>query len=173
MATETATKPGGKSLRGAELLRAAVNQIIEHPETWIPHEWHCGTTQPGNVHCLARWCQILGALRENVNPNEVRELLGVSVEDANWLWSPRRTLSDLRYYAKETLAGRAVFDSYGLGRDGFDRDGFDIRGLDANGRDRGGFGSDYGYDGYDCHGFDRDGYNRAGRGRGGDKLPPL
>lgn len=156
-------------LRGAELLRAAVNQIIEHPETWTQHDWHCVTPHNSDAHSVAKWCQILSGLPDSASPEAVRERLGVSVKDANWLFSPRRTLSDLRYYAKNMLAGRATFDDYGHGRDGFDRDGFDINGVDINGRDR----ADFGYDGFDHDGFDRDGFDRRGRGRGGDRLQRL
>src|ERR1700730_12207739 len=46
-------------LKGKELLRAAVNRCITHPEEWRQTTWHCGTE-----HCIAGRCQVLAGYSE-------------------------------------------------------------------------------------------------------------
>ena len=134
------------TLRGAELARAAVNQILAHPESWQQSAWHspCGTK-----HCFAGWCQILSGkpLNADTSKQDAREALGFSESDANWFFRSTASLGELHALA-------ANFDRDGFGRDGFGRDGFDRDGFDRDGFDRDGFGR---------AGFDRDGFDRAGK----------
>jgi hypothetical protein len=141
--TTTTKKPVG--LRGKELLRAAVNQIIQHPETWNQFEWHCGTG-----HCIGGWCEVLSG--DGVTDKagiHAEKLLGISHDDANWLFAGNRTLGEIYAYAKATIAGKEYFD-----RDGFDRAGFNRAWFNCAGFDR---------DGFDRDGFNRDGFNRDGK----------
>lgn len=97
----------------APLIRA-FNHILAHPEEWDPIAWHCGTT-----HCLFGHCQLIAGLPESTATcfEDVIRLTGISYEDADWLSSPRRTLSEIRHY----LTG------------GFDRDGFNRLGINRSG----------------------------------------
>lgn len=120
MTTETK-----EPLRGPELLRAAVNQIIEHPDTWNQSKWHCGTR-----HCIAGWCQVLaGKIQTDQANSDMRDLVGLSDNEASWLSEGHRSLSDIYFFAKNVLANRAGFDRAGFNRDGFDRAGFDRAGT--------------------------------------------
>lgn len=69
-----------KPLRGGALARAAVNQILLHPETWDQSAWHneCGTK-----HCFAGWCQILAGKKANDDTAEedAMEALGLDFGD--------------------------------------------------------------------------------------------
>ena len=110
-----------EKLRGPDLLCAAVNQIIAHPETWDQKEWHCKTT-----HCVGGWCETLGD-KPTENPFEnARGLLGISFSDASYLFDAGRTLPEIYMFAKIYRAG---FD-----RDGFDRAGFDRAGFNRDGK---------------------------------------
>ena len=136
MHTDTLPPPAPEPLRGERLLKAAVNQILAHPETWNQSSWHCGTQ-----HCIAGWCQVLGRGHQNENAGtEAMEDLGISLSERAWLFAGNRTLPEIYRFAENFSAG---FD-----RDGFDRDGFDRAGFDRAGRDR---------DGFDRAGRDRDG----------------
>lgn len=76
--TKKATK--AKPLRGGALARAAVNQILLHPETWDQSSWHsdCGTK-----HCFGGWCQILaGKKADNDTAEEdAAKALGLDFEN--------------------------------------------------------------------------------------------
>ena len=145
-------------LRGKELMRAVVNQILEHRETWDQCVWHsaCGTS-----HCVAGWCQILGGreAKDESAQNDAMECLGISSLDAAWLFGSCRTLPEIYDFAKWFLSGEAGYDRYGYDRYGYDRYGYNRAGYDR-----------YGYDRY---GYDRYGYNRAGYNRAGESLPKL
>ena len=110
-----------KTLRGPELLCAALNEIIAHPERWKQSVWHCGTT-----HCVGGTCEVLTGTVSNNTRRNVMGLLGISVADADWLFAAARTLPQ--------LYGFAVLFAAGLDRDGFDRAGFDRAGFDRAGR---------------------------------------
>jgi len=186
-----ATPATPTGLRGKELLRAAVNQIIRHPETWDQGDWHCGTS-----HCIAGHCQILAGHPEDANKvvEQASVAAGLTSRDACWLFSGKRSLHEIYEFAVSFLADRPYFnaagfdhsgrdrndfdrdgiDRDGIDRDGFDRDGFDRDGRDRDGRDRDGFnwaGRDRG--GRDRDGLDRDGRDRDGRDRDGRQLPLL
>lgn len=82
-------------LRGKALLAAAVNQIIQHPETWKQSQWHCRTS-----HCIGGWCQVLAGLPEsNEAYQEVPQLIGLSLSDADWLFAPERSLTEIHHFA--------------------------------------------------------------------------
>lgn len=142
-----------KPLRGKELLRAAVNQIIDHPKRWKQGIWHCGTS-----HCIGGWCQILGGLPESNGAGNAANLLGLSKKDADWLFAPYRTMQEIYDFAKAFINGKQYFNVYGYSPDGFNRYGYDRDGYNRSGRDSGG----YDRNGYDCDGYDREGYNREG-----------
>jgi hypothetical protein len=168
MKTKKQTTCPAVKLTGPELLRAAVNQIIEHPETWNQRSWHCGTS-----HCVAGWCNVLAG-NGTVEGNSVliREV-GISPGEAEWLSQPHRSLPDIYNFAKKVLSNRDGFnrdgfDRAGFDRDGFDRDGFDRAGFDRDGFDRDGFNrAGFNRDGFDRAGFDRDGFDRDGFNRAG------
>lgn len=108
-------------LRGPALLAAAVNHIIQHPETWDQYYWHCGST-----HCIAGHCEILGTGGQTPNPGPaVAAMIGISRRDANWLFDGSRTLVEIHRFAGELM-------------DGYDRDGFSRSGYDRAGYDRAG-----------------------------------
>ena len=159
------------NLRGNELLRAAINQILAHPETWNQRDWHCGTR-----HCFGGWCQVKAGEKETdyAVKSDLARNAGIPVEDVEWLCSGLRTLSELHAYVKARLDGKADPLADGYGRDGYDSDGYDRdgygrRGYDRDGYDRSGYGRDgYGRSGYDREGYDRDGYDRAK-----NRLQPL
>lgn len=108
-------------LRGKKLLQTAVNQILEYPETWNQTEYH---SECGTMHCIAGWCQILGGRPANrcSTSNDSQELLGISINEAFWLFSKDRSLREIYNFAKK-------FDLAGFDRDGFDRAGFDLNGF--------------------------------------------
>lgn len=121
MDCEVKTEP----LRGKELLRAAVNQILEHPESWDQKSWHnqCGTT-----HCVAGWCQILGGKPPSDDAaDDAEKLLGIRSDEASWLFDYDRTISDIHGFAaaflKDEEYDRAGYNRAGYDRDGYDRDG--------------------------------------------------
>ena len=144
-------------LRGEKLLKAAVNQILAHPETWNQVVWHCDTG-----HCIAGWCQILAGRPQNsaTVADEAMNDLGISFAERAWLFAGSRRLVEIYGFAERFSAGfdRDGRDRAGFDRAGFDRDGFDRYGFDRAGRDR---------DGFNCDGFDRYGFDRAGRDRAG------
>ncbi len=113
-------------LKGVELARAAINQILDHPESWDQRHWHCGTT-----HCFAGWCQVLAGKRANNDScqSEVNELLGLNSADSHWAFSPYRTIGELHGFVKALIAGEAGFDRDGRDRDGRDRDGKQLERL--------------------------------------------
>jgi hypothetical protein len=181
-------------LRGAQLLRAAVNHIIEHPESWDQARWHCGTS-----HCLFGQCQIMAGFPQTSNGirEQVQYALGISQSEAAWLSAPNRLLPEIYGFAKKMLDpkfdsdgfdsdgfDRAGFDSDGFNRAGFNRAGFNRAGFDSDGFDRAGFNragfNRYGFDragfnsdGFNRAGFDSDGFNSDGFDRAGKKLPLL
>ncbi len=170
------------ALRGAELARAAINQILDHPDEWDQTNWH------STKHCFFGHCQILGDCEQDRLTcfKEVTELLGISTKDANWLSQPNRSLSDLHAYVAALIVEKEneFFDQNGYPRDGYDQNGYDRDGYDQNGYDRTGYdqnGYDQngyprtGYDrtGYNQTGYDQNGYNRNGYDRNGKQLPRL
>ena len=162
------TKTKDEPLRGPDLLCAAVNQILAHPETWLQTSWHCDTQ-----HCIAGHCEMLTGGETSNTMENVRGKLGISQADASYLFAAERTLPEIYSFAKVYRAGfnRAGFDRDGFDRAGFDRDGFDRDGFDRAGFNRDGFNRDgFNRDGFDRAGFNRDGFDRAGFNRDGQKL---
>lgn len=102
-------------LTGAKLLRTAVNQILDHPETWDQTKWHspCGTK-----HCIAGWCQILSGapVNEYTVIEDAQKALGITDFEASVLFAGSQTLGKIYNFAK-------VFDRAGFDREGLDRDG--------------------------------------------------
>ena len=111
-----------------ELLKRAVNHIIEHPESWDQNRWHsaCNTK-----HCMAGLGQFLGGLTMSSATAEQdgRRVYGLTREDADWLFDGSRGLRDIYSFVKAAEAGVDFVCSY-AGRDenGFDWNGFDIDG---------------------------------------------
>jgi hypothetical protein len=117
-------KPAKKSkpLRGKALLRAAMNQIILHPEKWDQTTYHCRTK-----HCLAGWCQILGgrskeeikAINQGEHPeiedchHDARDMLGIGDETASNLFYGENNLLDLMRMVGNVL-GQKPKITYGL-----------------------------------------------------------
>ena len=158
-----------KQLRGKELLCEAVNHIIEHPETHNQMQWHsdCGTK-----HCIAGHCQILGgnAANSSTARDDAVRMLGISDEDANWLFSGSRHIVDIHQFAQAMIEGKEkeFFNRHGFNRHGYDRHGFNRHGFNRHGFNRDGYDRHgYNRDGYDRHGFNRDGFNRDGYDRDG------
>jgi hypothetical protein len=119
-----------KQLRGPELLCAAVNQILAHPDTWNQTQWHCGT-----AHCIAGHCEMLTGGPTSDTARNVRELVGLSYGDADFLFARHRTLPEIYAFAKTFRDG---YDSAGYDRDGYDSAGYDSAGYDSDGYDRAG-----------------------------------
>jgi len=153
------------------LLTKIVNQIVSQPETYTVVDWV-----------------------------QHEAVLGLTPEDARYLSSSDRTISQIHRRASELINGdergyyRYGRDRYGYDRDGLDRDGryrdgYDRSGYDRDDRDRDGYGLDGidrdgrdrdGYDRYGINrygvgrdGYDRDGRDRDGRDRDGNRLPPI
>ena len=172
-------------ITGKELLRAAVNRIIDHPEEWNQKTWHCGT-----AHCIGGHCQILAGLPATDNAGiDAARLIGLEQADADYVFDANRSMQEIYDFAQSFLNDEPIFgrdgynrDGYnraGYGRTGYDRAGHDRAGYDRTGYDRDGYGrTGYGRTGYDRTGHDRDGYDsagydRAGYGRDGDRRPHL
>jgi|GEM_PF-6564746 len=84
-------------LRGNELLRAVVNQILAHPETWDQSDYHseCGTT-----HCVAGWAQVLGGLpATGAAYFDAKRLLGLTKTEADQLFDPKTKLREIYDFA--------------------------------------------------------------------------
>ena len=164
--SSTVTSEPAAPLRGEKLLKAAVNQILRHPDTWNQATWH---SECGTKHCIAGWCQILSG---NKVPTcdvwrDAQAALDISSADASWLFSGDRSLREIYHFAKNfSVAG---FNRDGFNREGFNRDGFNRAGLDRAGFDREGFNRA----GFDRDGFNRAGFNYAGFDRDGQKLQPF
>ena len=147
-----------------QLLADVVNQIVSQPETHSQEEWHCGTS-----HCFAGWTQVLGRGPTGRYPSNVADdaadLLGLTPDDARYLFSAERTTPEIHRCASELINGdsRGKYDKRGYDRDGYNLDGIDRYGRDQNGIDC----REYGLDGYDLGGYGRDGYNRDDRDRRG------
>jgi len=157
-----------------QLLADVINQIITHPETHNQSIWHCGTS-----HCVAGWTQVLGHGPRDQYPANVMEdaadLLGLSLEDADYLFSAELTISSVYRRASQLITGtgggRYEYDQYGYNYSGRDRDGYNRDGRDRDGYDRDGYDcSSRDRRGYDRDGYDRDAYCRDGRDREGRDL---
>ncbi len=102
---EPATPEPTTPLRGLELLKAAINQIIAHPATWEQSTWHsdCGTR-----HCLAGWCQILGGrvMSSAEAEHDARDMLQLSNLAATWLFAGYRTLPEIYDFTQMLIRAR-------------------------------------------------------------------
>lgn len=78
-----------KPLRGDALLRAAVDHILLHPETWDQGVWHWQTR-----HCFGGWCQILAGRPAGSSSvfSDLMQFGEVSRDDAGWLVDQDRSL---------------------------------------------------------------------------------
>jgi len=85
-------KAKAKPLRGNALLRAVINQIIDHPETW---------DQTRCYLCLAGHAQVMGGMKANCSKVTIdaEKLLGLTHVEANYLFSRNRTLTELYGFA--------------------------------------------------------------------------
>ncbi|HMP07606.1 MAG TPA: hypothetical protein PJ982_14750 [Lacipirellulaceae bacterium] len=92
------TEPTDTGLRGPDLLVAVVNHILQHRETWDQKEWH---SECGTKHCVAGWTQVMGGqpMDEDCVVDDAEELLGLSYDEANYLFSSDRTLYEIRAFA--------------------------------------------------------------------------
>ena len=140
------------------LLIEVVNQICQNPETHNQSIFHslCGT-----VHCVAGWAQIKAGMLpcSNTAEEDAQLALGLSREEAGWLFSSRRSLPEIHSFAATLIRGEKYFGKDGFSRDGFDHDGYNRAGFYRNDRDR--------------EGRDRTGYTRDGRDAKNNKLPIL
>jgi len=170
-----------------QLLAKVVNQIVSHPETRSQEEWNCDTS-----HCFAGWTQVFGhgPMGQYVGgvsfADDAADLLGLTPDDARYLFSSLRTISEIHIRASELITERVWgeydeygYNEYGIDRDGYDRNGYDRDGYDRYGRDRERYNRDgyrrneYDRYGRDPDGRDRDGYDRNGRDRHGNSLPMI
>ncbi len=94
---------------------AVLDQIKAHPEKWGQNSYHCGTK-----HCFAGWAQILAgkydpevwrgrvctASMEEYEAlhDTAEEFLGISVNEACYLFSPDRTIEDFEAFLQENLS---------------------------------------------------------------------
>lgn len=105
--------PPPNPLRGERLLKAAINQILLHPETWDQKVWHspCRTK-----HCLAGWCQILAGYPPDSRfaSSDARTALGISSGEASYLFARYMTLEEMYHYAKN-------FSLNGYNEDGWNK----------------------------------------------------
>ncbi|MDE2000043.1 MAG: hypothetical protein KGI52_14085, partial [Burkholderiales bacterium] len=79
--------------RNIERIRAILEHLEAHRETWYQARWHCGTT-----HCFAGHAQIAAgkAPDDDTASADAREWLSLTRAEADWYFSPNRTLSELR-----------------------------------------------------------------------------
>jgi len=161
------------TVKHPDRLAEQVNNILTNRGSWNQKTCHspCGTK-----HCIAGHGQIASGrpLDDDACADDAQAWYGLTDDDAEWLFLPHRTLTELYEFARLALAGEAYFDADGFDRSGFDRNGFDRGGFRRDVFDRYRFDR-YGYarDGYDRDGFDRGGFNRDGYDRHGDSMPIL
>jgi hypothetical protein len=94
--------------------------------------WH---RDYGYSHCLAGHCQLAAGkpADRRLARSDAAAYLGLTNEEAAWLFAAERTLSQLDW-AAHTGQCRIYEEIYAI--DGFDADGFDRLGRDRLGRDR-------------------------------------
>ncbi|MDE2000739.1 MAG: hypothetical protein KGI52_17635 [Burkholderiales bacterium] len=154
--------------RNLERIKAILDHIEAHPETWNQRNWHCGTT-----HCFAGHAQLAAGMLANDKTvrADAREWLSLTRAEADYYFARARTLDQLRELLVPLDADgydHSGFNRAGFNRDGHNGDGYDRGGYDHSGFNRAGFNRE-GYDraGYDRDGYDRNGYDRDGFGRDG------
>jgi len=132
------------------LLAYTVNQLVTDPK----------------IRSVIGWVLFQGPVSkfDSLIEKEVAESLGLTPDDARYLFSPRRTISEVHRRASELINGdpSGRYDPNGRDQNGYDRDGRDQNGYDRNGYDR---------NGIDPYGYDREGLDRDGRDRSGGPLP--
>jgi len=111
------------TVKHPDRLAKQVNHILANPYSWYQRSWHssCGT-----AHCIAGHGQIASG-RPMIDVTcraDAQGWYGLTDEDADWLFSADRTLTELYDFARLALVGEAYFDTGSYGRDGFDRDGY-------------------------------------------------
>ena len=108
-------------------LAEQINIILTNPKSWDQETWHSPRC---TVHCIAGHGQIASGRPMNKATCEAdaKGWYGLTDEDADWLFSADRTLTELYEFARVALAGQPFFDSEDFDRDGFDRDGYDRNG---------------------------------------------
>lgn len=105
------------ALRGAELLRATINQITQHPETYDPEQFH---SEDGTQHDFFGWAQILAGKAPagltweeyvdgeySLADDDGAEALGLTPAEMLWLGDRSRTIPELYSYAKQRFDGPA------------------------------------------------------------------
>jgi len=147
------------------LLAYTVNQLVTDPK----------------IRSVIGWVLFQGPVSkfDSLIEKEVAESLGLTPDDARYLFSPRRTISEVHRRASELINGGCCdkydergYDEYGRDRDGRDRDGYGRDGYNRFGRNRDGcdrLGRDR--DGRDRLGYDENGIDQYGRDRSGGPLP--
>jgi hypothetical protein len=78
-----------------ENFKKVLDQIEKHPETWDQESWHsdCETK-----HCFAGWSQMLAGEPADKESVEYDAMIFLDVDDpdADYLFSPVRTIQDFR-----------------------------------------------------------------------------
>ncbi len=99
---------GNKHVTPRQRLCEAMNQILQHPETWNQSSWHCESS-----HCLLGWVEALLLRDSNLKPedkvvfyNDVIAAAGLSTHDGDWVVKENRTLKEIYLLCREHLAGR-------------------------------------------------------------------
>ncbi len=94
-----------KALTGKALMKAVINQIIDHPETWDQGQDHsdCGTK-----HCILGWAQVLSGKKELGSDSftEAKVALGLNDDQAEFLWDSNRSWDEIYDFAKSHIAGK-------------------------------------------------------------------
>ena len=131
-------------------LKAVLQQIEDHPETWNQGGWHCNTS-----HCVGGWAQVMSGKEEDSDYVVIhaRKWLSLSETEAKYLFNAYRTLDQIRTFVKqaEDCVNGNEFPYYGYDRNGRDKNGLNRQGIDI--------------DGYDIHGYDSDGLDRNNQER--------
>lgn len=119
-------------MKNIENCKLVLQKIKENPDQWNQGSWHCGTS-----HCFAGWAQILSGKEANNDTvrRDARIFLGLTRDDADYYFSPSRTLEDLETVVEDGY-DRNGYDRAGYNRDGLDRTGYGRAGYDRDGLDR-------------------------------------
>ena len=118
-------------------LAEQINHILANPDSWYQDTCHspCGTK-----NCIAGHGQIAAGkpMDDDACTDDAQEWYGLTSEDADWLFSADRTLTELYDFARLALACETYFDADGYNRDGYNRNGYDRNGYGREGYNRDG-----------------------------------
>lgn len=109
-------------LRGEQLAKAVVNQILAHPETWNQRSW-CNKNECGTQYCFAGWAVVLAGLtfsKASVKADAM-DVLGITDCEAQTLFAVSVGLKTLYTFAKNHSNG---YNWAGYDKDGYDRTGY-------------------------------------------------